>query len=241
MTRVKLTVGWFLFSLITFPFLAYYNFDPVLAILGVLWAWLVLIIGQVLAAHRYFVHTSFEANVFQQVVMNFMLTIGFQGTSQDWIISHSYHHKHSDSDIDPTNVKVIGFFKNYTSLWQLSSPVDAGGIRLSLRSLQNPLTKFFHNNYYTIWICWALFLSAISFQVFVWFFFLPVIFSHCFMNLQNHLGHRSEVSYVINILAPGDGYHRYHHENPREYKFGNYDMIAFLIKYFFKSKVYNKS
>lgn len=238
MTRVKFTVSWFLFSLISFPFLAYYNFDVTLAVFAIIWAWLVMLIGQVLAAHRYFVHTSFEANVFQQIVMNVFLTLGFQGTSQDWIVSHSYHHRFADTETDPTNIKVIGWFKNYTSLWQLESPVSMPSVRLSLRSLQNPITKFFHNNYYAIWLIWAVVLLLISFDVFVWFFFLPVIFSHCFMNLQNHLGHRSDVSYVINALAPGDGYHRYHHENPRDFKFGKYDFVAFLIKTVFSKKVY---
>lgn len=121
MTRTKLTVSWFIISLIVFPVLAYYNYDTTLAILGVTWAWLVLIIGQVLAAHRYFVHSSFEANKFQQIVMNLFLTFGFQGTSQDWIVSHSYHHRFSDTETDPTNVRVIGLFKNYSSLWQLNS------------------------------------------------------------------------------------------------------------------------
>jgi len=130
---------------------------------------------------------------------------------------------------------VIGYFKNYTSLWQLNSPVSSSSLRLSLRSLQNPITKFFHENYLKIWIIWFLILNLISFEVFVWFFFLPVIFSHCFMNLQNHLGHRSEVSTTINILAPGDGYHKYHHENPRAYKFGNHDFIALLIDTLFRS------
>jgi len=236
MIRTKLTVFWFLFSILTFPILAYLNFNLLLAMSGLLWAWIVLIIGQVLAAHRYFVHQSFEANKFQQIVMNFFLTIGFQGTSQDWIISHSYHHRVADSKEDPTNVKVIGLFKNYTSLWQLNSPVSTASIRLSLRSLQNPITKFFHNNYYTIWILWGLLLLSQSFEIFVWFFFLPVIFSHCFMNLQNHLGHKSDVSYVINLLAPGDGYHKFHHENPRKARYGKYDLIALLIDLFFSIK-----
>lgn len=238
MTRTKFTVSWFIISLIAFPVLAYYNYDTILAILGVAWAWSVLIIGQVLAAHRYFVHSSFEANKFQQIVMNLFLTFGFQGTSQDWIVSHSYHHRFSDTETDPTNVRVIGLFKNYSSLWQLNSPVSTPSIRLSLRSLQNPITKFFHENYYTIWIILGITLLLISFKVFVWFFFLPVIFSHCFMNLQNHLGHRSEVSYVINALAPGDGYHKYHHDNPREWKYGKFDFIAFLIRYVFSTRVY---
>lgn len=116
--------------------------------------------------------------------------------------------------------------------------VSTPSIRLSLRSLQNPITKFFHENYYTIWIILGITLLLISFKVFVWFFFLPVIFSHCFMNLQNHLGHRSEVSYVINALAPGDGYHKYHHDNPREWKYGKFDFIAFLIRYVFSTRVY---
>jgi stearoyl-CoA desaturase (delta-9 desaturase) len=235
--RTKLTVGWFLLCNLLFPVLAYLYFNPVLMVLGIVWAWLVLVIGQQIAAHRYFVHTSFEASKLSQVVMNFMMTIGFQGTSQDWIISHSYHHRFADTDTDPTNVKKIGYIKNYTSLWQLESPVSNESLRLSIRSLKNPITKFFFNHYYHIWVLWAILLLSISTYAFVWFFFLPVLFSHWFMNLQNHLGHRSDVSTVINIITPGDGYHKYHHENPREYRFGKYDLIAYMIdKLFINNK-----
>lgn len=234
MTRTKLTVCWFWICNLAFPILAYFHYDQTLAVLGLIWAWLVLVVGQVLAAHRYFVHSSFEANKLQQVVMNLMLTLGFQGTSQDWIVSHSYHHRFADTDKDPTNVKQIGLFKNYSSLWQLDSPLSTEGLRLSLRSLKNSVTMFFHKHYYTIWFLWAAILLSIGFNVFVWFFFLPVLFSHWFMNLQNHLGHLSEVSNTINIIAPGDGYHSYHHKNPRQYRFGKYDFIAFLINKFFR-------
>lgn len=234
MIRVKLTVLWFWACNVAFPVLAYIYFDPSYALAGVIWAWLVLVVGQQIAAHRYHVHGSFEASALSQIVLNFMLTLGFQGTSQDWIISHSYHHRVADTHKDPTNVRVIGLLKNYSSLWQLSSPVTNEGLRLSIRSLKNPITKVFFKHYYTIWAVWATVLLLISVHAFVWFFFLPVLFSHWFMNLQNHLGHRSETSTLINILTPGDGYHQYHHRNPRDYRFGKFDLIAFLIDALFK-------
>ena len=62
-------------------------------------------------------------------------------------------------------------------------------------------------------------------------------FVYVLNHLQNHLGHRSDVSTVINIITPGDGYHKYHHENPREYRFGKYDLIAYMIdKLFINNK-----
>jgi fatty-acid desaturase len=240
--RSKFNIAMFWLSHLLFFGLA--SFDSYLVVIGIAWSWIVLTVGLQIGAHRYFTHSSFTANKFQSGVMNVIAIMAAMGTPQDWMVAHIAHHKYSDTEKDPTNWRVIGLFKNYTSLWQLNVPITQDSMRLVVRSLQNGFSKFIYNNYIKILSLWGLALFLIDTQLFVWVFVLPILVGHWCMNLLNHIGHlgnkngsTTNTSLFFNVLTPGDGYHDFHHQNPRLYRYGKYDLLALIIDVFLKSKL----
>ena len=224
-------------------FLSLASFDSYFFIAGVVWSWVVLTVGLQIGAHRYFTHSSFKANKVQEGVMNVVSIMAAMGTPQDWMVAHIAHHRYSDTDKDPTNWRVVGLFKNYTSLWQLNVPITQESMRLVVRSLRNNFSKFIYNNYIKILSLWGLLLLCIDVQAFVWIFLLPVLVGHWSMNLLNHIGHlggeskrMTSTSLFFNIITPGDGYHDFHHQNPRLYRYGKYDLLAWMIDKLFSTK-----
>lgn len=232
--RSKFNIALFWFAHPAFLLLANYTLGWVLA--GLAWSWLVLVVGLQIGAHRYFTHASFVANRAQAGVMNVMAILGGMGTPQDWMVAHTAHHRLADTEKDPTNVRVIGLWRNYSSLWQLHIPVTPESVRLVARSLRDGFSKRIYNWYIPILVVWGAVLFAISPQAFAWMFLLPVLTGHWAMNLLNHIGHQGEsakgaagTSLFFNLVTPGDGYHGFHHQNPRAYRYGPNDLLAWII------------
>lgn len=216
-------------------FLALAEFNAAWAVAGIAWAWFTLTVGLQIGAHRYFTHTSFSTGPIRAAVLNFLSILPCMGTPQDWIVAHVYHHRHVDTALDPTNVRVIGLWKNYSSLWQQDVPVTSETTRLVIRSLKSARAKFFLKHYILIVVLWGAALMAISVQAFAWLFLLPILVGHWMMNLLNHIGHDENgptTSRFFNLITPGDGFHRFHHENPRAARFGDRDWLGWFIETF---------
>jgi len=207
--------------------------DAAWVVAGVVWSWVTLTIGLQIGAHRYFTHSSFETGPIRAAALNLLAILPCMGTPQDWMVAHIYHHRHADTELDPTNVQVIGWWRNYSSLWQRDVPITIEATRIAVRSMKSKRAKFFYNNYITIVVlCGALLLAA-SPQAFAWLFLLPIMVGHWAMNLLNHIGHDdrgAKTSVFFNIITPGDGFHKFHHENPRAARFDKYDLLGIFIE-----------
>ena len=214
-------------------FLLLADFDLPWAVGGLIWAWVTLTVGLQIGAHRYFTHSSFETGPVRAAALNFLAIIPCMGTPQDWMVAHIYHHRHADTDLDPTNVYVIGWWKNYSSLWQKNVPLTTETTRIAVRSLKSSRAKFFYEYYIPILLLWGACLFAVSTQAFAWLFLLPILFGHWGMNLLNHVGHGidgAKTSWFFNLVTPGDGFHKFHHENPRKARFHKYDLLGIFIE-----------
>lgn len=217
-------------------FLLMADFSPSWAVAGLAWSWVVLVFGVQIGAHRYFTHASFATGPVRAAALNFLAVISAMGTPQDWMVVHTYHHRYADTERDPTNWRVIGLLRNYTSLWQGAVPVTKESARLVARSFRSARARFFYHGYVPIILAWGAGLLLVSPQAFAWLFLLPVLVCHWAMNLLNHLGHRGDpavggvsTSWLFNLITPGDGYHKFHHDNPRVLRYGRFDLLAFLV------------
>ena len=76
-------------------------------------------------------------------------------------------------------------------------------------------------------------LCILPFPMFLVFFVSPMIYSYIGFGSINAFCHRNgqilNLNWV-NILAAGEGYHRNHHDDPRAWKLGKYDMSALFIR-----------
>ena len=174
--------------------------------------------------HRYFVHKAFKTNK----IIEWILFLGgasiFIGSLVEWIQDHYNHHKHLNTEEDPTNINK-GFIYSHI-LWALSE-------RPLQLSIKNKLFKNWHD-YYLVYavLSGLIFPVSISYLISQDFWLsLSISFGLRVMISQNIIGllgsycHRtgSEMSldsHLISILCFGEGYQKYHHEFPGDYRNG---------------------
>lgn len=226
-------------------------------VVSVLFSFLLCCFGQDIGAHRFFSHQSFKTVKVVSVVLLFFETIGCYGSALDWRISHLTHHQFTDTEDDPTNPKVLGIFFILSNLWKIkalnnrSQHVVQFQNKIYLKT-KDPAILFFHVYYLLIISLWLLTLFLVAgFLGIVFFFAIPMLYSAYVLNLISYLNHtfgeaRSEKSLArnflfINIFLPGAGWHRNHHENPKNYRFNTkYDLGGFIIENFLMLKSENK-
>jgi fatty-acid desaturase len=103
--------------------------------------------------------------------------------------------------------------------------------------LKNPRIVFFHRYRKHIHLAYASIIALLGgINLFIIFVFMPFILSWVGFGLLNWLAHRSGTPAdipILNIIAPGEGWHKYHHDNPRSYKLHKLDIAGILIERFF--------
>ena len=66
-------------------------------------------LGILAGAHRLWAHRSYRARLPLRIVLMLLQTMALQNDIYDWCRDHRVHHKYSDTDADPYNVR-RGFF-----------------------------------------------------------------------------------------------------------------------------------
>ena len=66
-------------------------------------------LGILAGAHRLWAHRSYEASLSLRIFLMLLQTMALQNDIYDWCRDHRVHHKYSDTDADPYNVR-RGFF-----------------------------------------------------------------------------------------------------------------------------------
>jgi stearoyl-CoA desaturase (delta-9 desaturase) len=185
--------------------------------------------------HRYFVHKSFKTNKF----IEWLLFLGgasiFIGSLSEWIQDHQNHHKHLNSEKDPTNINQ-GIFYSHIG-WALIE-------RPQTILEKNKLLQYWHKNY----IFFAL-LSGLIFPVGMSYlisenfllslcvsFGLRILFSQNIIGLLGSYCHQQKKemsidSHFVSLLCFGEGYQKYHHEFPGDYRNGPRKMDLDISKW----------
>jgi fatty-acid desaturase len=73
----------------------------------------------------------------------------------------------------------------------------------------------------------------ISIKVFVIFVTIPFVLAYVGFGLLNYIAHKNgeptDVP-IMNLLAPGEGWHKYHHEHPNASSLNAWDPTGIVIK-----------
>lgn len=171
--------------------------------------------------HRYFAHRAFKAPVWYEwyVLILGLLTGG--GSLLGWAGVHRLHHNHENTDRDPHSPHHHGFWKVLTSTFE----VPAIRPRVVKDLLRNPRVMFVHHNYH--WLRSMSLLIPLIVLPWNWYVVLilsPVVYSYIGFGLINAFCHKTNGkvrnSHLLNILAGGDGFHRNHHDDPRNWRIG---------------------
>jgi stearoyl-CoA desaturase (Delta-9 desaturase) len=199
---------------------------------GYIFYYFASLIGISIGYHRYFTHNSFKTNKFFEIIfLCFGLICGGQ-SALTWCAAHRYHHSNSDTEKDPHSPIHRGPFKVIFSQWK----IDYIPKKYIVPLMKNTRLRFFHKYRIKIYVTYGLLTLLFGINSFIIFFLSPLFFSWIGFGLLNFFAHRTgkvrDVPFM-NIVAPGEGWHKLHHDHPSHYKLHKFDIAGVVIERFF--------
>lgn len=212
-------------------------------VLGVVsWPWLVgtwlvysfMAMTNSAGFHRLFAHGSYTTTRFWEWFLLITGTLSCYGSSFQWTVVHTQHHKYSDSDKDPHR------FNHWTEMFKSNYVID----KVSFKSkrairwlLKRPGHAFVHRHYWAFPVVFSLLLAAISLKTLLFLYFAPlglVIFSAALFNYISHGEDGPNNSAFYSLQASGEWRHKLHHEQPWRWdlreKWYHIDASAYFIR-----------
>jgi len=174
--------------------------------------------------HRYFSHRTFKTSrAFQ-----FLLALGAQSSAQKgvlwWASHHRWHHKHSDTELDPHSAKLRGFWHAHIG-WILGSDWNHTKQELVGDLAKYPELRFLNRG--SIQLLPALLFALACLALggvhgLVWGFFVSTVLlwhgTFTINSLAHMIGRRrfdtsddSRNSLALALLTTGEGWHNNHH------------------------------
>lgn len=203
---------------------------------GYVFYYIAALIGISIGYHRYFTHRSFNTTPRIEVLMLFFGRICGGRSVLTWAAVHRMHHANSDTEKDPHSPKFVGAWNVLTSSWKVQTIPRKHIVDL----LKNPRVRFFHDYGLDIHIAYSILMLMCGIDIFFIFVVMPFVLSWAGFGILNYLTHKNgepkDVP-ILNLIAPGEGWHKYHHDNPRSHKLNKFDIAGKVIEKFFdKSK-----
>ncbi|MGH7198667.1 MAG: acyl-CoA desaturase [Candidatus Omnitrophota bacterium] len=200
--------------------------------------------------HRLFAHRAFKAHPFVIFLNLFFGAATFGGSVLNWASGHRIHHKYTDTEDDPYNIKE-GFWHAHMG-WFLSRKekiVDYDNVKdLSA----NKFIKHQHDHYalwavgtgialplavgYAAGSFWGAFFLGVCGRLFFIHQSIFLINSACHMlgKATYSLDESARDSWVCALLTHGEGYHSYHHRFPSDFRNGvrwyQWDPTKWMVK-----------
>lgn len=196
---------------------------------GYLFYYAAALMGVSVGYHRYFSHRTFKTTQFVETVM---LTFGMicGGRSPlTWCAVHRMHHSASDTDKDPHSPVYKGARAVILSKWRVSYIPR----KYMMDLIRNPRVMFFHNYGRYLYLAYAIFTLLLGVNAFLIFCAIPFVLAYFSFGLLNYVTHRTgeprDVP-IMNLFAPGEGWHRHHHQHPMHSSLHRFDPAGWVIK-----------
>ncbi|EGC39055.1 hypothetical protein DICPUDRAFT_52931 [Dictyostelium purpureum] len=221
---------------------------PVLAIYGILTtpyvtktyitafiAYYIAGMGITAGYHRLFSHRSYKAKLPVRIILMLMGTSTFEGSVFEWCQDHRAHHRFTDTDKDPYNVKK-GLFYSHMG-WMLLKRIPGDSDISDLEA--DPVLRFQHKYFVPLafslgWFV-PMFICGLGWGDWRGGFLIAGVASKVFMmqctfcinSLAHYLGEATYTdqrsprdSFITSLVTFGEGYHNFHHEFPYDYRNG---------------------
>lgn len=211
-------------------------------------------LGITAGAHRLWSHRSYNATFGLRCFLMICHTLAGQGTILFWAIVHRVHHKSSDSEADPHNIKRGIFFAHMGWIFVPRHPeYRIMARKMNITDLENdPVVMFQKRHYAELFILTSFLIPIlISHQLLgetLWRSFLIIFIHRYFLSLHttwlvNSAAHMfgdhpydpsiaaTENSFV-SLAAMGEGYHNFHHTFPYDYRTSEDGMTFNLTRFF---------
>jgi len=164
--------------------------------------------------HRLFCHGAFKAHPFWHWFFATAGVLFMYGSPIQWSVTHSAHHKWSDTDRDPHPKPSTALFsKSYRKV-----PLDLWKMRRLLR--QGEWHWFVDRNYANLWLTLVSFMAALNWE-FVLYAYLPALglahLTGAIHNTFSHLGGKPRDWWFMEFILPagGEWLHGQHHAKER--------------------------
>lgn len=190
------------------------------------------LVGISIGYHRYFTHRSFKTNPFIEILMLVLGLICGGRSALTWAAVHRMHHSKSDTEEDPHSPKFKGAWNVLTSKWR----VEYIPKKYIKDLLKNPRVVFFHRYGKYIHFVYAGLILILGINYFIIFVLIPYILAWIGFGLLNYFAHKDgEPTNVplLNIIAPGEGWHKNHHDKPMATSLHKYDIAGIIIERLF--------
>ena len=179
--------------------------------------------------HRYFCHRSFKTNNFFEYLL---LSIGHYcslGSAITWAGIHREHHDTSDTENDPHSPKYNGILRTLVHVWK----------RYDIKPkyvkdlLKVDKLKYQHRYYFPQLLVFVILLLVLIGPAYTAYLYsIPavyVFYATGVINSINHISGKPNNIAVLNLITSGESYHKNHHDDTQNWKFGKYDpMIPFI-------------
>jgi stearoyl-CoA desaturase (delta-9 desaturase) len=174
--------------------------------------------------HRYFSHRAFKTSRGFQL----LLALGAQSSLQRgvlwWASQHRFHHKHSDTPLDPHSAKLRGFAWAHVG-WINAEDYDATNLDLVGDLAKYPELRLLNRRGFQLVPAVALALALLvagGLPALVWGFLVSTVMlwhgSFSINSLSHLIGRRryatpddSRNNWALAILTTGEGWHNNHH------------------------------
>lgn len=204
-------------------------------------------IGITAGAHRLWSHRSYKAGLIVETFLMIFQTMAGQNSIYTWSRDHRVHHKFSETNADPHNIKRGFFFAHMGWLCCKKHPdVKEKGKLINMSDLEaNKVVMFQHRHFWWLAIMFTVLIPTII-PVLIWnerfwtsfvisFMLRYLVLLHGTWLVNSAAHYYGTRPYDVNIEAResasviytglGEGFHNYHHTFPYDYstsEFGKY-------------------
>lgn len=188
-----------------------------------------LVMGLSISAgfHFLFCHNAYRTNKWIARVMLYLGTLVGAGSSLQWCTAHAAHHKYSDTDQDPHNIK------SWRSAWLINyhyPKYDFRCTRLLIKQDKN-WHLWFHHYYWAINALTVTVLSLVDWRIAFYGYVLPAGLLLIMGGLHNIVAHYGKQPRDLWWMAPfsvGEWRHGFHHKHPTTWQMGT--LTSLLIR-----------
>jgi stearoyl-CoA desaturase (delta-9 desaturase) len=210
------------------------NFNPYYLIGSMVFYHVFMTMGLSVMLHRFFSHHSFKfKNKITEYFCTLISILSMRGSPIAWAYIHRYHHEHVDTEKDPHSPQDKPF--KFFGLLDRNKKADQLEI-WKIRSLMTKEQIFINQYYWLIILSVILPLGVLNFEIFYYFWLLPIVAVQFGINLQNYLGHMPKLFAYTNfktkssgqsqnniLLWPlylGEAWHNNHHSHSKHFHYG---------------------
>lgn len=209
---------------------------------GSLYMWAVTIfifflngcLGMTMTYHRLLSHRSWNAPKWLEYTFAYLAGIGLTGSAISWVSVHRKHHRFTDQEEDPHSPKYKGWF--YCHFLSMYSDVEP---KYAVDLLRQPFYNNQHRYYFLYAILWGITMCLVFWDpyalIYAWLAPAAILWNAGSTIVS--VSHRKNTVFndtILGLLVWGEGYHKNHHDFPKESRFGKYDLGGIIIDFWKK-------